>query len=265
MTLPKVSTPTYEMKIPSTGKVYKFRPFLVKEQKLLLMALESKDPVQMQSSMSDIIRLCFFEKLDPSELAPYDLELIFLKLRAKSVGEISKLSFACTKTVDKPIFITDEEGNRVQQGTKEAECGGKIEIEVNLEELTIDTSTMKPNKVVVGTNDNGEVGVILRIPTIASMMKYDGNNPKVTDTEVAFSLLADCIEMIYNGEETFHRNDLDREEVLDFIGTLPAEKFAEIMEFIASVPKLSKTVDLKCPSCGNETKYTIEGIDGFFD
>lgn len=260
--LPKLNAPKYQLEIPSTKKKIDYRPFLVKEQKLLLMALESKDPVEMQKAMERIIEDCTFGKVNLDDLAPFDIEYIFLRIRAKSVGEVSALAFKCLNEVDKPKYRRDEDtGEMVQIGIERGECNANIKVDINLEDVTVDTSGMKSNKIVVGETEKGEVGIILRYPSATALkgIKEDIGAAKLLD-----EMLSYCIKEVYEGDNVFTQNDFSKEEMLTFIDSISTEKMEEIGKFFASIPKISKEIDLVCPSCANKTKYTIEGIEGFF-
>lgn len=259
MTLPKLSTPTYQVKLPTTGKTYKFRPFLAREQKLLLMALESKDKEQMKQAMRDIIKVCFFEKVSVDTLAPFELEYLFIKLRAKSVGEAAELAFRCEQIVKKPVVGED----LTPTGEfKEEECGGIIEVSVNLDDVELDMKRAKPNKIVIGKGDSGEVGVVMQYPTYEIAEQYDGLGEK--NAERLMDFITDCVESVYEGETVYASKDLEKAELVEFIESIPLDKFQEIMEYLTSLPVLSKEVDLVCPKCKHHTKYTVEGLDGFF-
>ena len=181
MALPKVSTPTYELKIPSTGKKVSYRPFLVKEEKTLLTAMESGDQTTMTKAMQDIISSCTEGEVKVKELAPFDLEYFFLQLRGKSVGDKIQIK------LKKPESIDCEEKN----------CGQLCEVNLDVSEITVDSSTVNDGKI----NITEDIGIKLKYPELDSMQKYiTGGEP--TADEV-FKLITESIEYIWEGEEIF--------------------------------------------------------------
>lgn len=259
MSLPKLSTPTYQVKLPTSGKTYKFRPFLAREQKLLLMALESKDKEQMKQAMRDIINVCFFEKVNVDSLASFELEYLFVKLRAKSVGETADLAFKCEQIVKKPILNEDMTPTGE---TKEEECGGIIEVSVNLDDIELDMSRSKSNRIVIGESETGEIGIVMQYPTYEIAERYDGVSEQ--NVERLMNFIVDCVESVYEGETVYTSKDMDKQELVEFVESIPLDKFQELMEYLSSLPVLSKQIDLTCPKCKYHTKYTVEGLDGFF-
>lgn len=259
MSLPKISVPTHTVELPTNKKKYKFRPFLVKEQKLLLIALESKDHEQMKQAMRDIISACFFEKIDVNRLASFEIEYLFMKLRAKSAGEVAEMAFRCENIVKKPVIGEDLQPTGEE---KEDECGGVIEIAVNLDTVELDMTKVKPSKIVIGKGETGEVGIVMQFPTYEISEKYMGMTEATVESSM--HMIADCVEAVYEGEQVYAGKDIDHAELVSFIDQIPTDKFQEIMEFLASAPRLSKELDLTCPKCKNHTKYTVEGLESFF-
>lgn len=245
MSLPKIETPTYELKLPSNGKTVRFRPFLVKEQKVLLMGME--DEKEALNSIKAVISACF-EGIDVDSLPSFDIEYMFLKLRSKSIGEISKLSYICKNKVEVKAF--DGEGSK---GTKE--CNNRIDFELNLEEVQIH-KTDQSNIVKI----NESTGLILKYPTMKQVTTSN------TDSEVEFmyDVILGAIESVYYGDEVYSMKDTPEVEAREFVESLPIPVLMQVQEFLKNTPKLRHTIHLKCPKCGAEKDQKLEGLLNFF-
>jgi DNA-directed RNA polymerase subunit M/transcription elongation factor TFIIS len=229
MPLPVLEVPKYSLIVPSTKKKIQYRPFLVKEEKILMIAQEAKDVSQIESSIKDIIKACTFEKIDVDSLLTYDLEYILLKLREKSVGETSNFSLSCK------------------------ECGAKNEIVINLEEIGIDFPETVPDNKVKLTKD---VGITLSPVSIKRLGNIDQ-----TDINSVISLV---IETIYDDENVYSVENVSKDELTTFIDSFTHKNLEEIQNFIQNQPTLKHTVNFKCSECGHENSYTLEGIQSFF-
>jgi len=245
MALPKVSTPTYELTIPSSGEKVTYRPFLVKEEKTLLMAMESKDTKAMTKAMQDIITSCTDGEVDPKELAPYDLEFFFLQLRGRSIGEIIEV-----KSPRPPNFTNC---------CKEAEEGDVCNLSINIDDINVDTSKIKPSDIEI-TKD---IGVKMKFPQMEMVQKYniEGDNIKSEDV---FKLITDCVDYIWDGDDIFKAKDHSKKELTDFIDSLSSGQFEKIRDFFESMPRLSHDVDWKCPRCKKSKTLVLTGVDSFF-
>ena len=245
MALPKVSTPTYELTIPSSGEKVSYRPFLVKEEKTLLMAMESKDTAAMTKAMQDIITACTDGEVDPKELAPYDLEFFFLQLRGRSVGEIIEIN------APRPPNFT----SCCEEATEEDIC----ELSINIDDIKVDTSKIKPSDIKISDT----IGVKMKFPEMEAIQKYSSIEGEMQASNI-FKLIIECIDYISDGDDIFKAKDHSKKELNDFIETLSSKQFNSIREFFESMPRLSHDVDWVCPKCEKSKTLTLTGIDAFF-
>ena len=243
MALPKVSTPTYELTVPSTGEKVSYRPFLVKEEKTLLMAAEDQNISTITKAMRDIISTCTEGEVDLKNLAPYDIEYIFLQLRGKSVGDVIKLN------LKKPDSIECEE----------PECPGSTEVRIDIDDIKIDTASIIDSKIEL-TKD---IGIKLGFPQLDSVQKYTTKGGGMTPDGV-FKMINDCIEYIWEGKEIYKAKDSTQKELNDFIESLNSEQFNKIRNFFESMPRLRHEVTWTCSKCDKSAPLLLEGIDSFF-
>lgn len=232
MPLPILEAAKYQTIIPSTGKRVEFRPFLVKEEKILLLAQESKDTNQIIRALKDIIAACTFNKIKVDELATYDLEYLFLQLRSKSVGEIVDLTIKCK------------------------ECGSVNPTQVDLNEVNIE----KPNKKVdpkIKLTDS--IGVILRPIPISEIDNISDN------TEDFVRMIALCIESIYDDSNVYHRKDTTEKELITFVESLSHSQLKMFEEYISNQPKLKHTLQFTCVQCGKKNEIHLQGLQDFFE
>ena len=244
MALPKVSTPTYELTIPSTGETVTYRPFLVKEEKTLLMAMESKQPTAMTNAMRDIISSCTEGDLDTNDLAPFDLEYFFLQLRGRSIGDVIELNLPRPESVK----------------CEEKDCAEICEIGINIDDITVDTSNLPDPKIEL----TDTVGVKMTYPQVDTIQKYAGKAGEDIKPENIFKMINECIEYIWDGEEIFKAKDHTKKELNDFMDSLNSAQFNKIREFFESMPRLSHDIEWKCSKCNKSTTLTLQGIDSFF-
>ena len=243
MALPKVSTPTYELIVPSTGEKVSYRPFLVKEEKTLLMAAEDQNISTITKAMRDIISSCTEGEVDLKNLAPYDIEYIFLQLRGKSIGDVINLN------LKKPDSIECEE----------SECPGSTEIKVNIDDIKIDTSSIVDSKIEL-TED---IGIKLGFPQLESIQKYTTKGGGMVADGV-FKMINDCIEYIWEGKEIYKAKDATKKELNDFIESLNTVQFNKIRDFFESMPRLKHEITWTCSKCDKSAPLLLEGIDSFF-
>ena len=241
MPLPKINTPTFELVLPSNGKKIKYRPFLVREEKILVMAKESDDMKQITSAIIDILNNCILTRgIKVEKLSTFDIEYLFLNVRSKSVGE----------TVEVNVTCPDDGETQVQM------------------EIDIDSIKVKKDKNhtnIVKLDDN--LSMKLKYP---SMNEFIENNFDATDTsrsEVSQSLdmITSCIDMIYNEEESWSSTDSTKKELSEFIEQLNTKQFKDVEKFFTTMPKLSHTVKVKNPKTGVENKVVLEGLASFFN
>ena len=243
MALPKLNTPTYELTVPSTGEKVSYRPFLVKEEKTLLMAAEDQNISTITKAMRDIISTCTEGEVDLKTLAPYDIEYIFLQLRGKSIGDVINLN------LKKPDSIECEE----------PECPGSTEVRIDIDDIKIDTSTIVDSKIQL-TED---IGIKLGFPQLDSVQKYTTKGGGMTPDGV-FKMINDCIEYIWEGKEIYKAKDSTKKELTDFIESLNTEQFGKIRNFFESMPRLKHEITWTCTKCDKSAPLLLEGIDSFF-
>jgi hypothetical protein len=245
MALPKIEVPTYELELPISKKTIKYRPFLVKEQKVLLMAMESGDTKTVQNAVIDVLNVCVLTpNFDIFRTPIIDVEFLFLNLRAKSVGEVVENKYRCNNEVD------DGEGGK-------KECGNTIETKINLTEIV----PVKEKEIDPEIKLNEKIVVKMKYPEFNIMRdSIDSNNI----TEVTFKLIASCIEYIYDGEQFYYANETPIEELVEFIENLSQEHFELLEEFFNNMPKMTKKVEMTCKKCGFLHSFEVEGMESFF-
>ena len=234
MPLPILESSKYTLTIPSTGKTVEYRPFLVKEEKILLIAQESNDSNQMFSSMKEIIRSCTFEKLYVNSITSYDLEYIFLKLRSKSIGEISDISLECSecKTLNPVSIVIDE-----------------IEVKID----------PKASKIVMLTET---VGVNLRHIRVKDMAQL--SDDKKPQSEIINNVIMASIGSIFDADNVYPSDKSTPQELTTFINSLNREQMSKIEKFIESTPKVQKDVSFKCTHCAHDNNINVSGTQSFF-
>ena len=233
MALPKLNTPTYELELPSTAEKIKYRPFLVKEQKILMMAQESGDENEIASAMGSLVSSCTFGSVD-SKLSPmFDLEYVFLRIRAKSVGETVKLNLTCP-----------DDGKT------------SVPVDLNLDDIDVQISDEHTNEISINEN----IKVIFRYPVLNDMM---GMRKNITDVEKVFHFLITCIEEIHNGDEVHNRVDLKDKEIEEFVDEFTGEQFEKITSFFDNMPKLRHIVEIVNPKTKVKSEIVLEGLESF--
>jgi len=237
MALPRLNVPIYELVIPSTDEKIKFRPFLVKEEKILLIAMESGEPDEMIQAVKNIVDECTYNKLKLGEMPMFDVEYLFLNIRAKSVGEVSKLRVLCQDDM---------------------KTYADVEIDLNEVQVEVD-SELHTNKIEL----SDEMGVIMKYPTIDS---FTANGIKNITAANMIDVIASCIAQIYDkkGEEVFDSKDSTQAELIDFIEQLNTTQFQEVQKFFDTMPKLQHTILVTNPKTKVESEVTLTGINDFF-
>jgi T4 bacteriophage base plate protein len=230
MALPKLNTPTYELTLPSTGAKVKYRPFLVKEHKVLLTMADADDN-EVGRIVRELVDVCTFKTLDVNSLPHFDIEYIFMQLRARSIGEVVEVIINC-------------------------ECGNKIETSFNIDDLKVERPEGHSNKIMV-TDD---VGVVLKYPSIDEVFAVFSDE----DTDDIFKLVISSIEAIYNSEDYWETKDQTKEEIEEFIYSLTKEQFSKLEVFFTSSPKIVQTIECDCPQCGKHNVSRLEGLQNFF-
>ncbi len=239
MSLPKLNVPVYETVLPSTEKVIKYRPFLVKEEKVLLTAMEDGKNDTIMNAVKEVLKNCIQSKIDLDKLPTFDLEFLFLRLRAKSVGEEVTIGL-------KPWGCPQNNGEL---------CDKTTEVKVNLEEVKVIKDEKHTSKIMLDDN----VGIKMRYPDISKIDSDMGDN-----FETGMKMVKDSIDMIFTSEETHERDTISEKELEEFIDSLNTEQFGKIREFFDTMPQLKHTAKYTCSTCGEEKETTITGLNSFF-
>ena len=231
MALPKLATTKYELTLPSTGEKVEFRPFLVKEEKVLLTAQQAGTTMDQVRAIKEIVESCTFNSLNANELPFFDLEYVFLQLRAKSVGEKSKLQIACP-----------DDGET------------KVEVEVDLTEVKVQREVGHDSQIKL-TDD---IGMILDYPKLDIMATI------VNGADQTFEVIKGCVKQIYDAENVYDKNQMDPKELDEFIESMNHTQFQEMQNFFATMPRVKHTVKVKNPNTGVESEVVLEGMQSFF-
>ena len=241
--LPKIDVPVYTIKLISTGKEIKYRPFTVKEEKLFLMASESKEIETIVDTTKQVLNNCILTEIDIDSLPVFDIEYLFLNIRARSVSEIISVNYNCNNE------IKDELGEKTHK------CGNVVKLDINLLEIK-PSETKKLEKKIQLTN---KIGIVMKYPNFNTVTKYDDNN-----TENILKLTVSCIDYIYDDDQIYYAKDSTEKELIEFIENMQTKDLEKIKEFFDNMPKLSKNLDFKCGKCGYEETITLEGLQSFF-
>ena len=233
MALPKIATPTYELEIPSSKEKLTYRPFLVKEEKLLLLAMETEKDEDIIHAIKTIITNCTFEKANVENMPLFDLEFIFLNVRAKSIGEVIKLKLLCED--DKETYA---------------------DVSINLEDIKVDFNDTHTN--IIELNDN--VSIIMSYPQYNMMTTPEGGS----DTAYVFKIIKQSVSQIVEGETIHEKADFTEKELDEFIESLTSKQFADIQNFFETMPRLRHEVKFKNPKTKKQNKMTLEGMQSFF-
>lgn len=235
MPLPKITTPTYELRLPSTDQLIKYRPFLVREEKVLLMAMESEDESQMINAVKTILKNCIISKVKVDDLAIFDIEYLFLNIRAKSVGEQIELNLTCP-----------DDGETT------------VPIELNVEDIKIQKSD--DHSRIIPLTDS--ISVVMKYPSMEMFVKT--NFTASAKTEDIFEIAASCIEQVVEGEDVYETKSFSKKEINDFLDSLDTAQFLLIQKFFETMPKLSHTIKVTNPVTNVESDVVLEGLASFF-
>ena len=233
MALPKLETPIYELELPSTGEKVKYRPFLVKEQKNLMIAMESEEEIQLRDSLATIISDCTFNKIDPYEIPMFDIEFIFLRVRGKSVGEKVKLNVLCP----------DDNKTRV-------------DVKINLEDIDVHMKKEHTNEISV----TDKIKIFMKYPGLNDMIDVKVDQ----ETEQIFTLIKRCINEIHDGKTIHNKIDISEKELDEFIDNLTTKTFEDLGTFFETMPKVMHILKVKNPKTKKKGEVVIEGIQNFF-
>jgi len=233
MALPKLDIPKHKLTVPSTQEEIEYRPFLVKEQKVLMIAQEGGEDKDIATALGDLVKTCTFGSIDPNINPMFDIEYVFLQIRSKSVGDIVEISVLCP----------DDDKTRVP-------------VKITLSELQVQISVEHTNEYQL--NDN--IKIVFRYPVLSDLL---GVSEKISDVEKTFMLLIKCVTEIHHGEEIFNRIDITDKELEEFIDSMSGEQFEGILDFYETMPKLRHVVNVTNPNTEVKSEVLLEGLESF--
>ena len=238
MPLPKISTPTYELFLPSTGKKIKYRPFLVKEEKILILALESEDQKQITNAIKSTLKSCIETRgVKVEELPTFDIEYIFLNIRGKSVGE----------SIDVLITCPDDDETQVEQ-------------KIYIDEIKVEKNEKHNRDIKL----DHSLTLRMKYPSLTQFVENNFNPSTEDNLDASMSIIASCIDVVYSEDESWAAADCTKKELDEWLGTLNTSQFKEIESFFETMPKLTHTVKVKNPKTNVESEVTMEGLQSFF-
>jgi len=238
MPLPKINTPTYDLTLPSTGKKIKYRPFLVREEKILIMALETEDTQQISNAVVQILDECILTKgVNVTKLATFDIEYLFLNVRSKSVGE----------TVEVNIVCPDDNKTSVQ-------------MEINIDSIKVQKT--RGHKSTIKLDD--QYSMKLKYPSLNEFIDSNFESSEESDVNKSLNMITSCIEMVYDQEESWNASDSTKQELEEFIEQLNSKQFKSIEKFFETMPRLSHKVKVTNPTTEVESEVVLEGLASFF-
>ena len=237
MALPIIESPRYELTLPSSDVQVQFRPFIVKEEKILLMAMETKDNNQIVSATKDILKACTYEALDIDTLPMFDVEYLLLQIRSKSVGEVAKFKVICPD---------------------DKQTAADVEFDLSAVQVQVDDD--HSNKIVI--DEERKLGLVLNYPSLGiTKAGFDVNKENV---ETMFKVVASCIDHIYEGDKTYPAKDSTKKELVEFLEGLSQQAFLKIRKFFDTMPQLRHEVEVTNPKTGVKSKVTFKGLQDFF-
>jgi len=234
--LPIIATPKYDMIVPSTGQELTYRPYVVKEEKVLLIALETEDDIAIEKAVLNVIKACVETPLDFKALTTFDVEFMFVTLRSKSVGEGVKLNMKC----------------------EAKDCDGTMEEKIDLDKVIISNLEDKPNNNI---KINDDISIDLKWLGINDALTA---GQKTTGTDTVINMAAKSIETIYSGEEVISASDATHKEVVNFVESFNTDQFAKIIAYIEAAPAITYDVNYDCPKCGHHNERSLKGLSDFF-
>jgi len=247
MGLPTIAVPRYTLKLPSSGQELKFRPFLVKEEKILLLAMESEDQKQILEATKIIIENCLYTDINVEQMPAFDIEYVFLQLRGKAKGEVVDIKYTCPK------------------------CEGEIPVAINLDDIKVIKHKEHTNDIKLVDN----LGIIMKYPTLPVQEKLAELTKDKSAIEGLFETMVHCVDCIYDSENTYPSKDHTPKEIYDFLESLTDKQFQKIAQFFDTIPALKHNIELKCQNkakgkgkdkkdCGYKESVTLEGLGSFF-
>lgn len=236
MALPQVALPTYELEIPSSGKTIKYRPFVVKEEKVLLMALETQDNKAIESAVRELLKGCIQSRVKLEDLALFDLEYIFLNIRAVSIGEVVEMLLTC-----------EDDGET------------QVRYNLNLTEIKVSKPEGHSNKIMLSDT----MGVIMKYPSFEEFVKISIIGQSQTSDDI-IKIMANCIDQIFDGDEVYDASTTSKKEFVEFIEGLTNKQFEDVQKFFEDAPVLKHEIKIKNPNTGVENNFVIQGLSNFF-
>ena len=238
MPLPKIATPVYELELPSTGQTIEYRPFLVKEEKVLVIALESEDTKQITTAIKNVIKNCIKTKdIKVENLPTFDIEYLFLNIRGKSVGEMIEVNVTCP-----------------DDGVTQ------VPIKINLDDIQVQKNEEHTNRIKV----DDSIMMEMKYPSLDQFIKNNFDFDEKNAMDQSFDLIATCIDKIFTEDEVWAVEDCSKKEIVEFLEQMNSSQFKEIEKFFETMPKLSHTIKVKNPKTKKENEVVIEGLAGFF-
>lgn len=238
MPLPKISTPTYELELPSTGETIQYRPFLVREEKLLVLALESENMKEISTAIKTVIKNCILTKGVKIEALPtFDIEYLFLNIRGKSVGEEIEINVICPDDEDITVPVT-----------------------IMIDDIKVAKNKDHNNQIKVDEN----IMMEMKYPSLEQFIKSNFDFSGTNLMDQSFDLVASCVDKIYSDDEVWTSSDVTKKELIDFLEQMNSSQFKQIESFFETMPKLSHTVKVKNPKSGVESEVVLEGLSNFF-
>ena len=240
MPLPTITTPTYELSLPSTGKKIKYRPFLVKEEKILILALETRDQNQITNAVKDVLKKCVITRgIKIDDLPTFDIEYLFLNIRAKSIGE------------DINMIVTCPDDRKTE-----------VDVTVYVDEIKV----IKSKEHVKDITLDKDMTLRMKYPSLNQFIEsnFDTEEESQTTVDKTFQLIADCMDTVYTKEDAWDSKDYSPNERLEFIEQLSSKQFKQVEKFFATMPKLSHTIEVTNPNTKKKSKIVLEGLADFF-
>ena len=242
--LPKIDVPIYNVKLLSTGKSLRFRPFTVKEEKLFLMANENEDLNSVVDTIKQILNNCILDEFDIDSLPLFDIEHLFLNIRARSIGEVVNLKYKCNNDV------LDEETK------EEKKCNNVVQIDLNVLDIQPEKQEGHTTKIEI----TEKLGIIMKYPNFETLKKFKD----VSEADSIIKMAVNCIDYVYDADKIYYAKDSQEEDLIEFIESMQSKDLEKIKTFFDTMPKVKKDVDFKCNKCGHEEKIEVEGIQNFF-
>lgn len=237
MSLPIPSFPVFETELPSTGKKIKYRPFLVREEKVLLLAMEGEDEEEIKTAVKNILKSCILSKIKIEDLATFDLEYLFLRIRAASAGEDISMRVTCLDDNETVVNVT-----------------------INLLDVKVHKPEGHTNKIMLDDN----LGMVLKYPSVNEFINIALLEKSLDTTDEVMGLLADCVDQIFNDEDVWDAESTSKEEIINFIENLTQQQYEKIQNFFDTMPILRHQFKVINPNTGVESTYTLEGLQSFF-